>query len=275
MKRKKIIITLVITLSLLTAVLIFSLGRTPLSSDFTIAAHTDEPQSFIAHRGLSSIYPENTIPAIQGAIDNGFYGVEFDIHTTQDGIWILNHDSDIDKMTNGTGDIDEMTFNEIQQFTVDHGNNIESYADLKLPRLEDALKIIEPSGIIPYIEIKGYNIDAFENLLLILEQHNLSETAVIISFDMEALLAIRKLDKNIQLMYCTNTLTMEDVDTCIANGNIGVDINFGLIFKMTDEVKYAQDNGLTVACWTVDIPFAADLMNFYGIKFLTTNRILP
>lgn len=273
--KKKVLISLGIIVLIIAVFCAINLGKSPISSKFVLASYGNEPQQFIAHRGFSSLYPENTLPAIEGAIENGFYGVEFDIHTTKDGVWILNHDSTIDKMTDGTGEISEMTFEELQEYTIDNGNGIESYKNLKLPKFEDALKIIKESSIIPFIEIKGYDPVAFSNLIDLIDSYGLSEKAVIISFDMEALLGIRAIDKNIKLMFLTNELTMDDVNTCTENGNIGIDINGGNIFKMIKEVEFAKENGLDCAAWTVDLPIFSDLMNAFGIKKITTNRIYP
>ena len=271
---KKKIITAVAVFVLITGALTaVNFTKGPISSNFTLTAYTSEPQQFIAHRGFSSVYPENTMPAIKGAIDKGFYGVEFDIHTTKDGVWILNHDSDIDKMTDGSGEIADMTFEELQKFNIDNGNGIEKHSGLKLPSLDDALDIISKSSVVPFIEIKGYDPVAFKKLIDTVNNYKLLQKAVIISFDMEALLGIREINKDIKLMYLTNNLTKEDVDTCIANGNIGVDINFGNILKMKDALNYASANGLETAAWTVDIPIAADALNLFGIKYITTNRI--
>ncbi|MBE6791473.1 MAG: hypothetical protein E7535_09845 [Ruminococcaceae bacterium] len=271
--KKKILIVITVIILIIGALAAINLTKTPVSSKFTISSYTSEPQKFIAHRGFSSVFPENTIPAIKAAVDEGFYGVEFDIHTTKDGIWILNHDSDIDKMTDGSGEIADMTFQELQEFNIDNGKGIENYNGLKLPRFEEALGIIKESDIVPFIEIKGYDPVAFRNLLDIIEEYGLIEKAVIISFDMEALLGIRELDKEISLMYLTNKLTKEDVDICKNNGNIGVDINFGNILKMKDAFDYAKESGLETGAWTVDFPIVSDLLNLFGIKYITTNRI--
>ncbi len=274
MKKKVIIISAVIIL-ILGALAFINLSKSPVSSKSVLSSYTSEPQKFVAHRGFSSVYPENTLPAIEAAINAGFYGCEFDIHTTKDGIWVLNHDSDIDKMTDGSGEISDMTYEELQKFNIDNGNGIENYEELKLPTLEAALEIIGSSNIIPYIEIKGYDPVAFRNLLDIIVKYKLEDTAVIISFDMEALLGIRELDKDIKLMYLTNNLSKEDVDTCIENGNIGIDINGGNIFKMQEAVKYAQESGLECAAWTIDFPIFSDILNLFGFKTITTNRITP
>ncbi len=275
MKKKAIIITSVVLVLIITVTAIVQLTKSPISSYSTFTAYTKNPQSFIAHRGFSSVYPENTIPAIEGAIEKGFYGCEFDIHTTKDGIWILNHDSDIDKMTDGSGEISDYTYKELLSFNIDNGNGIKNYSDLKLPTLREALEKFKDCDVVPFIEIKGYDPEAFESLINIIDLYGLLGKAVIISFDMEALLGIREIDKDISLMYLTNNLTKEDVDICLENGNIGVDINGGNIFKMKEAVKYAQEKGLETAAWTVDIPVFSDILSLFGIKFITTNRIYP
>lgn len=273
--KKKRITTFLSIVLVLAIISVIQFTTFPLSSGFILASHITEEPKLLAHRGFSAIYPENTLPAIEGAVEYDFYGCEFDIHTTKDGIWVLNHDTDIDKMTNGTGEIADMTYNELLKYNVDNGNGIKNYSSLKLPLLEDVLKVIAKDDIVPYIEIKGYDPSAFSDLLELIDKYGLSERAVIISFDMEAVLGIRELDKDIQLMYTTNVLTKEDVDICIANGNIGVDINGGLIFKMADAVKYAQENGLECGAWTIDIPLLADILYAYGVNVFTTNRITP
>lgn len=272
--RKKIIVICTVVV-LLAALAFINFTSFPLSGKFTLAGLSSQPQSFIAHRGFSSIYPENTVVSVQGAVDKGYYGCEFDIHTTKDGVWVVNHDKTVDKMSDGTGNIGDMTYEQLQQCKIDNGNGIENYDNLTFATLSEVLTIIEDSAVVPFIEIKGYDPVAFEKLLNEINEHKLLSRAVIISFDMEALLGVRELDKDIKLMYLTNRLTKEDVDICKENGNIGVDINSGNIFKMKDAVKYAQELGLEVAAWTVDIPILADILNFFGIKYITTNRITP
>ena len=139
---KKILIAVLIV-ALLGIFLAVQLSQGPLSSKFTLASLSSEPQRFIAHRGFSSVYPENTIPSIEGAVQNGFYGCEFDIHTTKDGVWILNHDSSIDKMTDGSGDISSYTYEELLEYNIDNGNGIENYRNLKWNILYFNIRIIK------------------------------------------------------------------------------------------------------------------------------------
>lgn len=274
-KTKKKIIIVCTAICLLAALSVINFTSFPISCNFTLTSFSSQPQMYIAHRGYSSAYPENTLPAIQAAVDNGFYGCEFDIHTTKDGVWIINHNDTVDKMSNGIGEISKLTYKEIQEFSIDNGNGIKNYSDLKFPTLEEALVIISKSNTVPFIEIKGYDTVAFQKLLDEIEKYNLLSKAVIISFDMDALIGVRTLNSDIKLMYLTNRLTKEDVDICKENGNIGVDINSRNIFKMSKEIEYAKELGLETAAWTVDIPILADILNMFGIKYITTNRITP
>ena len=69
----------------------------------------------VAHRGFSSSYPENTAIAFQKAIELGVECIEFDVHLTRDGHLVVIHDGMVDRTTDGTGRVDELTFAEIKR----------------------------------------------------------------------------------------------------------------------------------------------------------------
>jgi glycerophosphoryl diester phosphodiesterase len=55
----------------------------------------------IAHRGFSALHPENTLQAISAAFDSLADGIEIDVHLTADNEVILQHDQNLDRMTEG------------------------------------------------------------------------------------------------------------------------------------------------------------------------------
>lgn len=70
----------------------------------------------VAHRGGVGLdVPENTLPAIQKAIDIGAQLVEIDVRETKDGHLILMHDATVDRTTNGSGRVEDMTLKEIRE----------------------------------------------------------------------------------------------------------------------------------------------------------------
>jgi glycerophosphoryl diester phosphodiesterase len=73
----------------------------------------------IAHRGGAGTWPENTMPAFEGAVALGYRYVETDVHVTADGILLAFHDDVLDRVTNRTGRISELPYREVKQARVD------------------------------------------------------------------------------------------------------------------------------------------------------------
>ena len=91
----------------------------------------------IAHRGDWRNFPENSIEAVRSAIKLGVDMVEIDIRKTKDGKLILMHDETIDRTTNGSGKVSEMTFSEIEPLRLMSGVGVPT--DFKIPTLNEAL----------------------------------------------------------------------------------------------------------------------------------------
>jgi glycerophosphoryl diester phosphodiesterase len=84
-----------------------------------------------AHRGGASEAPENTLPAFQRAVDLGYRYLETDVHATRDGVLLAFHDRVLDRVTDHTGAIAELTYAEIAEARI-HGLD-------PIPRLSELL----------------------------------------------------------------------------------------------------------------------------------------
>lgn len=92
-----------------------------------------------AHRGFSTIAPENSMPAFGAAVAMGAEEIEFDLWYTKDGEIVSIHDSTLDRISNGTGCVYDHTYEEMKQF--DFGSKFnEKFKGLKILRFEDILK---------------------------------------------------------------------------------------------------------------------------------------
>ena len=69
-----------------------------------------------AHRGNSSVYPENTMAAFRSALSVGAEGIETDVHLTKDGILVITHDEEISRVSDGKGQVKDMTLEELQRY---------------------------------------------------------------------------------------------------------------------------------------------------------------
>jgi len=90
------------------------------------------------HRGYSAAYPENTLASLRGAFDVGADMVEIDLQKSQDGVVVLMHDDTVDRTTDGTGLVKNLTLEELQ--ALDAGSWFDPiFAGEPVPTLEEAL----------------------------------------------------------------------------------------------------------------------------------------
>ncbi|MBR2413567.1 MAG: hypothetical protein IKB13_03630 [Clostridia bacterium] len=251
----------------------FGIGFQTVSAERSLAGLFNTEIYFTAHRGLSAVAPENTAPAIEEAGKAGFYAAEFDIMPTKDGVWIVNHDDTVDKMTDGEGEVCSFTYDEIVQLTIDNGNGVENYPDLHFTTFENALAICEEYGMRAMVEVKGGTPEDMQSMLDVLKASPAYENALVIDFNEDRIAKVRELDKEIELWYLINHITEEDI-AFAEEYNMGLAFNFGFAdnYKM---LKTARQKGITLASWTVDFPPVVDWLRLFGVKYITTNKILP
>lgn len=107
----------------------------------------------VAHRGANHVAPENTLPAFQKAIDVGAHGVELDVQLTVDGVPVVIHDAAVDRTTNGSGLVSNLTIREIK--SLDTGSYFDAhYRGVTIPTLEEVFDSIGNKTLIN-IELKA------------------------------------------------------------------------------------------------------------------------
>ena len=231
-----------------------------------------EEVKLTAHRGFSGIAPENTLVAFEKAAEYGFYATECDVHLTKDGVWVIYHDDNIFRLTNGYKNIEESTYAELQEYVIDNGVNVDNYPTQKIPTLEEYLVVCKSLNIIPQIEIKNGSKEKLKEILDLLKKYELKENAIIISFKSEMIKKVRELDNNIELWYLVEEITEESIKTSKDN-------NYKLAFnhKKNDEliIKEAITQGVTLCAWTVDDLISLEELYNLGVKYITTNSIIP
>ena len=98
-----------------------------------------------AHRGSKGTHPENTLASFKEAVRVGSDGIELDVHLTKDGHLVVIHDETVDRTTNGTGEIRNLTLAEIK--AMDSGSWFnETFAGEKIPTLEEVLLLLKELG---------------------------------------------------------------------------------------------------------------------------------
>ena len=223
---------------------------------------------YIAHRGYSGLAPENTIPAYEEAGKAKFWGAETDIVETSDGEFVLMHDATVDRTTNGTGNVADMTLEQIKALKIDAGANISKYPDLKVPTLREYLTCCKRYNMVPIIECKTINnIEGFFNIL---QELNMVKQVIVISFQNVTLQALREFSKDIRIQ----TLTPGAVEAGIAlckQYNFDVDLYVDNVTE--DAVKQYHNNGIKVNVWTVNDDARRLELESFGVDYITTDNL--
>ncbi len=164
--------------------------------------HGRRKQSPIA--GQSGVAPENTIPAIQKAIDLGSAYIEIDVQLSSDGEVVVIHDETVDRTTNGEGRVKDMTLADLQ--SLDAGSWFsDDFIGEKIPTLEEALRLdYKKSKLIIEVKNSGNLYPGLEKKIVDLVHKTESASKVIYkSFGMETLAIFRDLDPKVEQVYVT------------------------------------------------------------------------
>ena len=110
--------------------------------------------NIVAHRGASGTFPENTLSAFRDAIRLGVESIEFDVHLSRDGELIVIHDNSVDRTTNGSGKIEDLTLEQIKR--LDAGVKFgDQFPNERIPTLSETLEIM-PADMRLNIHVKAY-----------------------------------------------------------------------------------------------------------------------
>ena len=244
----------------------------------SISAVNIDEITLTAHRGLSAIEPENTLPAFKAACEAKYDYVEFDIEPTSDGKWIVMHDDDQRRTTNGHGKITERTLAEVSALKIDNGANIENYTDLRVPTFEETMALLDRyyPNTKPMIEIKSIGKNNLDSLIEFFKDYAArGRSTIVISFDKDIIDTLYKECPEQTYWLLTSELSDEAVDFCKNHGNMRAAFN-GNNAKNTDSViNAAIDAGIPLAAWTVDSPDTLKNLYDLGVRYFTTNCITP
>lgn len=147
----------------------------------------------IAHRGGASYEPENTLAAFRNSINQGVDWLEFDVQMTKDGALVVIHDETVDRTTDGTGAVREMTLEQIRSLDAGKGE--------KVPTFEEVLELAKTHGMKILPETKSAHLypGVEEKLLQALEQADYLDQTVIQSFEANSLEKLHSLNPQAKL----------------------------------------------------------------------------
>ena len=219
----------------------------------------------IAHRGGPKYAPENTLAAFRNAVTQGVDWLEFDVQMTKDGVLVVIHDDTVDRTTNGTGAVRDLTLEQIRVLDAGQGE--------KIPTFEEVLKLAKTSGVKILPETKSAHLypGLEEKMLQELEQENYLDQTVIQSFEADSLNKLHHL--NPQAKLCA-LYGLWKLNVSAPAGDAQYVCPMGEMILLNPwMIRQAHKEGRQVFIWygALENPFTLSVARFFGADGLFVN----
>jgi len=206
----------------------------------SIGSHELPTRGICAYRGASNTFPENTLAAFREAIRLGAHMIEMDVCFTKDRQLVLMHDVTVDRTTNGSGTVSELTLEEIKR--LDAGSwKSSQFEGEEVPTLEEVLQIM-PINIWIDIHLRGGREAGERVAQTIVEQECLHQA--FIACDPEAAAAALKVDSRIMIATMYRRFLKENV----RERNVGNKQLFLVLFKsdLAQGIHESKDSNISI-----------------------------
>lgn len=225
----------------------------------------------INHRGYNSIAPENTLSAYRLSKKKGFTYAECDIRMTSDKVPVLLHDNSVDRTSNGTGAIGDLTFDYVR--SLDFGSwKSADYAGEQIPTFEEFILLCKRIGLHPYIHIDG-NATAEDCAALVatVKRNGMYKKVTWIAYSASLLRSIKAADEYARLGLVADTLTDNIITTAVAlkgdKNEVFVDV--GGTGLTADGCALCATSGVPLEVWGEDDPSKIATLDPYVSGFTT------
>lgn len=223
----------------------------------------------IAHRGASTLAPENTLAAFLKAAEAGADMVELDVHLTRDNHLVVIHDDNVRRTTDGSGWVGRMTLAAVK--ALDAGCRFSpAFAGERIPTLEEVIEATR-GRIALNIELKAFPAAedlAVHSLLNSLAREGVEGEVLVSSFRRSALKKLRQRSSRVRTALLYN-VSMSPVAAAKAVGATALHPIAAMVGQ--ELVRRAHGEGLAVNAWTVDDPREMNRLRHMGVDGIITN----
>lgn len=264
--------------------------------DYDASVFDKNKVSLIAHRGYSSIAPENTKAAFKQAVAQAnFDAIECDVYRTTDGVYVLHHDENLRRIFGLNRVVYECRYQEIRSLFALGGNNPRNYSynDRRLTRFEEFMDILTQTDKRAVIELKqAYSQEITDELFDMITDYGINDRIDILSFSFDCLekistamdsytdrhpgMVLKKPDIYLLTQTPEKVLPDDDnmtpVDWALKRG-----YNLSIIHGRINSriVSKVHEAGKKVNVWTVDVyEDAIHYIRDYGVDGVTSNQLL-
>jgi glycerophosphoryl diester phosphodiesterase len=246
---------------------------TDINDLFSMRNITVKQTRIIGHRGGSGYAPENTLASVEKAAELGYFGSECDVKLTSDGELVLMHDDTVDRTTNGTGNVASLTLAQIKALTIDAGNNIAYYPNLKVPTLAEQLAHCKKYGLacVCHTYITGHS----DKFLEVVRKYDMESSTIVLS-SVDFCNELRQKSNKLTLFVLSFELLSQALIDQAKQNKFGLSFGAEYFTNLTDiqaNVEYAHEQGVILNTWTENNYARLNTLKEYGVQFVTTDLL--
>ena len=226
----------------------------------------------VAHRGLSGIERENTIPAFLAAGNRSYFGVETDIHRTADGRYVDIHDETTSRVTRGAVNInvEESSYDAVKDIVLPDKDGSTMRQDIRIPLLGEYIHICKKYDKTCVLELKNaFSREEIREIIAIIREYDYLDKVIFISFVLANCLTLRDLLPQQSVQWLTAKELTEELLQTLIEQRLGLDSYYKVLTAEVVERLHAAE--LEVNCWTVDDPQWAQKLVEMGVDYITSN----
>ncbi|MBD8078374.1 glycerophosphodiester phosphodiesterase family protein [Cellulosimicrobium arenosum] len=227
----------------------------------------------VAHRGNSSVAPQNTLAAFEAAWRAGVECVELDVRLTADGVVVVIHDDTVDATTSGSGAVAGMDLAAVR--SLDAGSWFApAFAGQRVPTFDEVVAFLETRpGIELLVELKGaWTVEQARSVTDPLRSAGLTERVVGQSFWPQSVAALGAADPSLRRGLLVMESGADLPDRCAALGVETCNPVGTLLLEDPGLVDRLHDAGLRTTVWTLNEPAHWEAAVRLGVDGIITDR---
>ncbi len=231
------------------------------------------PVLLIAHRGIPSRYPENTLISLEAGAGEGADVVEFDVQPTRDSALVVIHDETLERTTNGRGRVRDHSLEEILRLDAG-GWYAPEFRRLRVPTFDEALDAVGSKAVLN-LELKQYGPEEprfADRVYEAVASRGLTETVLYSSFHFNLLRRIREIDPEAPVAALFHFARgRRPVEEAIALGARFLGCHHRLV--TASRMQDSRKAGILVCPYTVNTRRRAETLVDLGVAALITNDL--
>ncbi len=204
-----------------------------------------------SHAACKGHAPENTLAGIEAALRLGADAIEIDVHCTSDGVPVLIHDETVDRTTDGSGNVHDMTLDEVSALDAGARQFVPQFQGQRVPLLADVIDLTKGKALLQ-IEIKQEGIE--EQVIAAVRDADALASCESHSFYAGVVKRMRDLEPRMAAALLSGGDRVVDWDEffsfALSLGAQGVSL-YGT-WATPERVRQGQLRSLTFLVWTVD-----------------------